>query len=416
MLDLKLIKEETEKVRTALLKRMSPEKLDLESIIKLDDERRVILQSMEEKKGERNKSSKEKPNTETIARMKALGEEIKLEEEKLNKIEEELKEKISALPNLPADDVVAGDKENNEVVYTFGEKPKFNFEPKDHVELATELGLIDYSRAAKMSGSGFWIYKGAGAQLEWAILNYFTEHHNKRNYTFILPPYLLNEASAYASGHLPKFREDLFWTEDKLCLNATSEMMLNNYHRDEILPAEELPLKYYAYSACFRREAGSYRKEERGMIRGHQFNKMEMFQFTKPENSWPAFDELLDSARELLEGLGLHFQISKLAAGDCSSAMAKTVDLEVWIPSMEIYKEVSSVSNALDYQARRSNIRFKNAAGKNEFVHTLNGSGLATSRLFPAILEQFQTAEGTVRIPEALHKYLPQELWELKKK
>ena len=416
MLDLKLIKEETEKVRTALLKRMSPEKLDLESIIKLDDSRRAILQSVEEKKGERNKSSKEKPNTETIARMKALGEEIKLEEEKLNKIEEELKEKISALPNLPADDVVAGDKENNEVVYTFGEKPKFNFEPKDHVELATELGLIDYSRAAKMSGSGFWIYKGAGAQLEWAILNYFTEHHNKRNYTFILPPYLLNEASAYASGHLPKFREDLFWTEDKLCLNATSEMMLNNYHRDEILPTEELPLKYYAYSACFRREAGSYRKEERGMIRGHQFNKMEMFQFTKPENSWPAFDELLDSARELLEGLGLHFQISKLAAGDCSSAMAKTVDLEVWIPSMEIYKEVSSVSNALDYQARRSNIRFKNAAGKNEFVHTLNGSGLATSRLFPAILEQFQTAEGTVRIPEALHKYLPQELWELKKK
>lgn len=416
MLDLKLIKEETEKVRAALLKRMSPENLDLESIIQLDDSRRTVLQSMEEKKSERNRSSKEKPSPETIARMKALGEEIKIEEEKLNKIEEELKEKISALPNLPADDVVAGGKENNKVVYTFGEKPKFNFQPKDHVELATELGLIDYSRAAKMSGSGFWIYKGAGAQLEWAILNYFADHHNKRNYTFILPPYLLNEASAYASGHLPKFREDLFWTEDKLCLNATSEMMLSNYHRDEILIAEELPLKYYAYSACFRREAGSYRKEERGMIRGHQFNKMEMFQFTKPENSWSAFDELLASARDLLEGLGLHFQISKLAAGDCSAAMAKTVDLEVWIPSMEIYKEVSSVSNALDYQARRSNIRFKNASGKNEFVHTLNGSGLATSRLFPAILEQFQTAEGTVIIPEALHKYLPKELWELKKK
>ncbi len=416
MLDLKLIKEETEKVRAALLKRMSPENLDLESIIQLDDSRRTVLQSMEEKKSERNRSSKEKPSPETIARMKALGEEIKIEEEKLNKIEEELKEKISALPNLPADDVVAGGKENNKVVYTFGEKPKFNFQPKDHVELATELGLIDYPRAAKMSGSGFWIYKGAGAQLEWAILNYFADHHNKRNYTFILPPYLLNEASAYASGHLPKFREDLFWTEDKLCLNATSEMMLSNYHRDEILIAEELPLKYYAYSACFRREAGSYRKEERGMIRGHQFNKMEMFQFTKPENSWSAFDELLASAKDLLEGLGLHFQISKLAAGDCSAAMAKTVDLEVWIPSMEIYKEVSSVSNALDYQARRSNIRFKNSSGKNEFVHTLNGSGLATSRLFPAILEQFQTAEGTVIIPEALHKYLPEELWELKKK
>jgi seryl-tRNA synthetase len=193
-------------------------------------------------------------------------------------------------------------------------------------------------------------------------------------------------------------------------------MMLSNYHRDEILPTEDLPLKYYAYSACFRREAGSYRKEERGMIRGHQFNKMEMFQFTKPEDSWNAFDELLASAQEIIEGLGLHFQISKLAAGDCSAAMAKTVDLEVWIPSMEIYKEVSSVSNALDYQARRSNIRFKNAEGKSEFVHTLNGSGLATSRLFPAILEQFQTAEGTVKLPEALHKYLPEELWELKKK
>ena len=416
MLDLRLIREETEKVRTALIKRMSAEDLDLESIIDLDNSRRTILQSMEEKKSERNRSSKEKPNAETIARMKALGEEIKLEEEKLNAVEESLKEKISALPNMPADDVVAGGKENNKVVYTFGEKPKFDFTPKDHVELATELGLIDYPRAAKMSGSGFWIYKGAGAQLEWAILNYFTEHHNKRNYTFILPPYLLNEASAYASGHLPKFREDLFWTEDKLCLNATSEMMLSNYHRDEILPTEDLPLKYYAYSACFRREAGSYRKEERGMIRGHQFNKMEMFQFTKPEDSWNAFDELLASAQEIIEGLGLHFQISKLAAGDCSAAMAKTVDLEVWIPSMEIYKEVSSVSNALDYQARRSNIRFKNAEGKSEFVHTLNGSGLATSRLFPAILEQFQTAEGTVKLPEALHKYLPEELWELKKK
>ena len=416
MLDLKLIREETGKVRAALLKRMAPDDLDLEAIIELDNSRRALLQTVEEKKSERNRSSKEKPNEETINRMKALGEEIKAEEEKLNSVEESLKEKMSALPNLPADDVVAGGKENNRAIYTFGEQPKFSFTPKDHVELATELGLIDYPRAAKMSGAGFWIYKGAGAQLEWALLNYFHEHHRANGYNFILPPYLLNEASAYASGHLPKFRDDLFWTEDQLCLNATSEMMLNNYHRDEILPTEELPLKYYAYSACFRREAGSYRKEERGMIRGHQFNKIEMFHFTKPENSWAAFDELVASSRALVEGLGLHFQISQLAAGDCSAAMAKTVDLEVWIPSMEIYKEVSSVSNALDYQARRSNIRFKNAEGKNEFVHTLNGSGLATSRLFPAILEQFQTAEGTVIVPEALRKFLPEDLWELKKK
>lgn len=416
MLDLKLIREETEKVQTALLKRMSPEDLDLQKIINLDNQRRSLLLVLEEKKGERNRSSKAKPTEEIIIKMKVLGEEIKTEEDELNKVELELKEAISALPNLPADDVLSGGKENNQAIYTFGEKPSFDFTPKDHVELATDLGLIDYPRAAKMSGAGFWIYKGAGAQLEWALLNYFTEHHNQRNYRFILPPYLLNESSAYASGHLPKFREDLFWTEDGLCLNATSEMMLNNYHRDEILPTEELPLKYYAYSACFRREAGSYRKEERGMIRGHQFNKMEMFQFTKPEDSWLAFEEILTSAKEMIEGLGLHFQISKLAAGDCSSAMAKTVDLEVWIPSMEIYKEVSSVSNALDYQARRSNIRFKNSSGKNEFVHTLNGSGLATSRLFPAILEQFQTSEGTVKVPVALRKYLPEDLWELKKK
>ena len=409
MLDLKLIREETEKVQTALLKRMSPEDLDLQKIINLDNQRRSLLLVLEEKKGERNRSSKAQPTEEIIIKMKVLGEEIKTEEDELNKVELELKEAISALPNLPADDVLSGGKENNQAIYTFGEKPSFDFTPKDHVELATDLGLIDYPRAAKMSGAGFWIYKGAGAQLEWALLNYFTEHHNQRNYRFILPPYLLNESSAYASGHLPKFREDLFWTEDGLCLNATSEMMLNNYHRDEILPTEELPLKYYAYSACFRREAGSYRKEERGMIRGHQFNKMEMFQFTKPEDSWLAFEEILTSAKEMIEGLGLHFQISKLAAGDCSSAMAKTVDLEVWIPSMEIYKEVSSVSNALDYQARRSNIRFKNSNGKNEFVHTLNGSCLATSRLFPAILEQLQQKDGKVRVPKALQKWFPKE-------
>ena len=202
---------------------------------------------------------------------------------------------------------------------------------------------------------------------------------------------MLNEASAYASGHLPKFREDLFWVEDGLCLNATSEMMLDNYHRDEVLDEKKLPIKYFAYSPCFRREAGSYRTEERGMIRGHQFNKIEMFQFTKPKDSWKSFEELKDNAEKLMEGLELHFRTVQLAAEDASAAMSKTVDIEVWIPSMNNYKEVSSISNALDYQARRGNIRFKDKkTDKNEFVHTLNASGLATSRLFPAIVEQFQ--------------------------
>jgi len=261
-----------------------------------------------------------------------------------------------------------------------------------------------------MSGSGFWIYKKEGALLEWALLNYFVNFHTKNNYNFILPPYLLNEASAYASGHMPKFRDDLFWVEDGLCLNATSEMMLGNYHRDEIIKEEELPLKYFAYSACFRREAGSYRQEERGMIRGHQFNKIEMFQYTKAENSWGAFEEMKNNATKLLEDLGLHFQTSDLAAGDCSSAMAKTVDLEVWIPSMNIYKEVSSISNSLDYQARRGGMRYKNKEGKIEFLHTLNASGLATSRLLPAILEQNQQEDGSVLIPEVLKNFLPIKL------
>ena len=406
MFDIQKIREQTKEVKKALLKRMAPEDLDLETIIKLDDQRKELIAQADELKAERNKSSKTKPTPEVIAQMKEIGEKIKKLDEDLNQVENDLKEKMSALPNIPADDVVAGGKENNKVIYTFGEKPQFDFTPKDHVELATALNIIDYKRAAKMSGSGFWIYRGLGAELEWALLNYFVDFHRNNGYTFIIPPYLLNEDSAYASGHLPKFRDDLFWTQDKLCLNATSEMMLGNYHRDEILDESELPLKYYAYSACFRREAGSYRAEERGMIRGHQFNKIEMFQFTKPEDSWTAFEEIKRNAEKLVEGLGLHFQTSQLAAGDCSAAMAKTVDIEIWIPSMNVYKEVSSASNALDYQARRGNTRFKSQGGKNEFLHTLNASGLATSRLLPAILEQFQQEDGSVVIPMVLRPYM----------
>ncbi|HBU06488.1 MAG TPA: serine--tRNA ligase [Candidatus Magasanikbacteria bacterium] len=407
MLDINLIREKTNEVRQALLKRM--ESVNLETIIKIDDERKNIITKVDELKAERNKGSKGKPSPEEITKMKALGDEIKKFDDELKIVEDNLKEKLSALPNIPADDVPAGGKENNKVVKTFGAKPKFDFVPKDHVELVTSLGLIDYERAAKMSGAGFWIYKGDGALLEWALLNYFIEFHRNNGYTFIIPPYLLNEDSAYVSGHLPKFRDDLYWTQDGNCLNATSEMMLGNYHRDEILSGEDLPIKYYAYSTCFRREAGSYRKEERGMVRGHQFNKIEMFQFTTEDKSWEAFAEMVGAVEKLVEGLGLHYQTSLLAAGDASSAMAKTMDVEVWIPSMEIYKEVSSASNALDYQARRGNIRYKTENG-NKFVHTLNASGLATSRLIPAILEQFQQADGSVLVPEVLQKFLNKKI------
>lgn len=417
MLDIKKIKEEKDWVEKSLRKKMGQDAIiDLDKIINLDDARKNTIPQLESLQAEKNKLSKVKPDPETIEKIKKINEEIKTLEESLAKIEEDLKEALLALPNIVADDVVAGGKENNKVSYTFGEKPKFDFTPKNHVELAEALDIIDYKRAVKMSGSGFWAYKGIGALLEWALLSYFISYHTKNNYTFLIPPFLLNEASAYASGHLPKFGEDLFWIKDeKLCLNATAEMMLGNYHRDEVLNEEELPLRYIGYSACFRREAGSYRQEERGMIRGHQFNKVEMFQYTTPEESWNAFEEMKNQAKGLVESLGLHFQISDLAAGDCSAAMAKTVDLEVYIPSMEIYKEVSSASNALDYQTRRGNIRYKAKDGKNYFPHTLNASGLATSRLIPAILEQNQQADGSVIIPEVLRPFIPGNLEVIKK-
>jgi seryl-tRNA synthetase len=417
MLDIKKIREETKAVEFSLRKRLGQEiDLGLDKIISLDDERKKIISNLENLKSKKNKLSKVKPDDVTIKKIKENNINIKTIENDLNVVENELKDRLLSLPNIVADEVVAGNKENNKVSYTFGKKPEFDFEFKNHVDLAENLDIIDYKRAVKMSGAGFWAYKGSGAVLEWGLLNYFINFHIKNGYTFLIPPFLLNEASAYASGHLPKFREDLFWTEDKLCLNPTAEMMLGNYHRDEILKEEDLPLKYMAYSPCFRREAGSYRQEERGMIRGHQFNKIELFQYVLPENSWLAFEELKNHITKLLEGLNLHFQISDLAAGDCSSAMAKTIDLEVWIPSMGIYKEVSSVSNALDYQSRRGNIRIKGSDGKNYFPHTLNGSGLATSRLIPAILEQNQQADGSIIIPEILKPFLPDNLKIIKKK
>jgi len=416
MLDINLLKNNLEEVKTGLEKRGDISGFDFERILELDNKRRELIAKSEELKAKRNKNSKIKPTPEIIAAMKNLGIEIKSLEEQLNKIDLELTEKMSELPNIPAPDVVSGGKENNEVIYTYGKQPEFSFTPKDHVELATDLGLIDYERAVKMSGSGFWCYTGSGALIEWALLSYFIDFHTNNGYNFLIPPFLLTERSAYISGHLPKFRDDLFWNQDKLCLNATSEMMLGNYHREETLDVKELPKKYFAYSPCFRREAGSYRQEERGMIRGHQFNKVEMFIFSKPEESWEMFAEMTANAKKLIEGLGLHFQVSKLAAGDCGAAMAKTYDIEVYIPSMKIYKEVSSVSNALDYQARRGQIKYKNEeTGKNEFLHTLNGSGLATSRLLPAILEQNQQPDGSVLIPKVLRQYLPKKMKFLKK-
>ena len=409
MLDIQKIRENKAEIKKALLKRLA--KVNLDKLINLDDQRKEIITKVEVLKSKKNKASQTKPDTQTIKKMKSIGQDIKILEEKLKKVVQELKEKLIELPNIPADDVLAGGSENNKVIDTFGigksifslNEVEFKFTAHDHFKLATALKLIDYERAVKISGTGFWVYRGDGALLEWALLNYFIDFHRKNKYTFIIPPFLLTEESAYVSGHLPKFKDDLYWTKDKTCLNATSEMMLGNYHRDEIL--KELPIKYYAFSPCFRREAGGYGAQEKGMIRGHQFNKIEMFIFSKPEDSWNMFDELLKNAQELLAGLDLHYQTVQLAAQDTSATMAKTIDLEVYIPSMNKYKEVSSVSNALDYQAQRGNIKYKED-GINKFVHTLNASGLATSRIIPAILEQNQQKDGSVKIPEVLQKYM----------
>lgn len=420
MIDIKLILTETEKVKAMLAKKGCD--ADLGKIIELDGKRRELIMKGDELKSERNKASASVPVlkkegkdvSEIIARTKAIGAEIAELDKSFSDTESELNSLVAVLPNLPDDDVVAGGKENNAVVRVWGEKPEFGFKPLDHVALCTRHGLIDYERGTKLSGSGHWIYRGMGARLEWALLNFFVSEHLNDGYEFIMPPLALGYNCGYGSGQFPKFRDEVYWVEDPDATDRTrmkfmlptAETALVNLYSGELLKESELPKKLFAYTPCFRKEAGSYRSEERGMIRGHQFNKVEMVQITTPEQSKAAFEELVGKACSLVEKLGLHFRLSKLAAGDCSASMARTYDIEVWIPSMGIYKEVSSVSNANDYQARRNGTRYKAADGKNRFVHTLNGSGLATSRVLPAIVEQYQQADGSIIVPEVLRKYV----------
>lgn len=417
MLDINLIREEPEKVKEALLKRM--EHVDFDELLQWDRERRRLITEAEEMKARRNKVSDMIPRlkkegsdtTALIAEMRQISDMIKEKDSLIKQLEDKILKFLELLPNIPADDVVGGGKENNQVVSIYGEKPQFSFQPKDHVELVTSLGLVDYERGVKIGGNGFWAYTGMGARIEWALLNYFIEEHLKDGYVFILPPHILIEECGYTAGQFPKFKDDVFRLQGEdgkeQFILPTAETAIASFHRNEILTEDELPKKYFAYTPCYRKEAGSYRANERGMIRGHQFNKVEMFQFTLPEKSEEALMELVDKAERLVRGLGLHYRVTKLAAADCSASMGKTYDIEVWIPSMKEYKEVSSASNGYDYQARRGNIRFKRAStGRNELVHTLNASGLATSRLLPAIAEQFQQEDGSVKVPEVLKKWL----------
>ena len=419
MIDINLIRENPEGIRERLLKKI--EKVDFTELLENDKKRREIIVEVEKLKAEKNKVSKEVPELKKagkdveplIATMQTLGEKIKKLDDELNEYDSKIKYFMERLPNIPDDDLLPGEKENNVYVREWGKKRELDFEPKNHVDLATSLGLIDYERGAKLAGNGFWVYTGLGAQLEWALLNYFIEQHIKDGYEFMMPPHILAYESGYTAGQFPKFEEDVFVLakqENKSYMQfllPTAETALINIHRDEMLKESDLPKKYFGYTPCYRREAGSYRAEERGMIRGHQFNKIEMFQYTRPEDSDAAFEALVNKAEKLLQGLGLHYKMAKLAAGDCSHGMARTYDAEVWIPSMGIYKEVSSISNAREYQARRGNMKFRREeTGKTEYLHTLNASGLATSRVFPAILEQNQQKDGSVVVPEVLRKWI----------
>lgn len=418
MIDVTLMRENPAYVQQALAKRAVH--VDLDGFLRLDDDYRQVRAEVERLRGERKRISGEVAKRQRagedvaalLAEATALGEQLTAAEARLNGLERARQAFLEPLPNLPDPDVPAGGKENNEVVRTVGRRPEFGFTPKDHVELARTLGLIDYERGTKLGGSGFWLYRGGGAVLEWALLNYFVEAHVRDGYEFVLPPHVLTYEAGYTAGQFPKFAEEVFALEEgergpQRFLLPTAETALVNLHRDETLPETELPRKYVAYTPCYRREAGGYRAAERGTLRGHQFNKVELFQFTHPDASDSAHDELLGKAEELVRELGLHYRVARLAAGDTSAAMARTYDVEVWLPSIGTYVEVSSVSNARDYQARRGNIRYRPRQGRSAFVHTLNASGLATSRLVPALLEQHQQADGTVAVPEVLRKWIP---------
>lgn len=414
MIDIKRIVEDRENVEKGLLKRVSKEDLNLDKIVELYEEKKEAQLDFDTKRSEQNnfndemakvdKGSEEFKNL--LAKLKEKASDVKKAEEKLKVLDKELIAMLEVLPNIPDEDVVSGGKEANEVIKMVGEKPEFKFQIKDHVEIGKELKLFDLDTATKISGNNFNMYRNLGARLEWALINYFVSEHIKSGYEMVIPANLVTRDSAYVAGQLPKFEEDVYWIQDGLCLVPTAETVLTNIYKNDILNEKELPKKFFAYTPCYRREAGSYRANEKGLVRMHQFNKVEMYQFTAQEKSEDAFDELVEKAESLVKGLGLHYRVVKLAAGDCSAGAAKTYDIEAYIPSMNMYYEVSSVSNVREYQSRRGNMRYRGDDGKIKFLHTLNGSGLATSRLMVALIETYQQEDGSLVIPDVLRPFL----------
>jgi seryl-tRNA synthetase len=416
MLDIKLLRKDPESLNTKL-KTKDPQ-AEVGIVLDLDHRIRHAKTTVEQLKAKRNEISqkigelkrKGQDAAGLLEEVAKMADEIHEIDRQIGPLEEKFTFELAKLPNLPMDDIkISADPKENVIIKEVGQKPQFSFPFKNHVELNERLNIFDFKRGAKLAGAGWPIYRGLGARLEWALIQYMISIHIKNGFEQWIPPLLVKRDIMFSSGQLPKFENQQFKIQDEdyhLYLIPTAEIPLNGLHSEEILPEESLPLKYVAYTPCFRREAGAAGSQERGLIRMHQFNKVEMFCFTKPEESVKVFEEMMQSAEEVLQGLGLHYRNALLVTGDMSFASARTIDIEVWLPGQNRYYEVSSVSNCTDYQARRSNTRYKKKDDKPDFVHTLNGSGLATSRLMVALIENNQNADGSVNIPQVLQPYL----------
>ena len=417
MLDLKFIRENTDIVRQALENKK--EKAELDKLLDLDKQRRDFLGKGEQLKAELNKASeeiarivkgKQPPPKDKIEQNRSLSQQIKEIDTKVTVVEKELLGIQLSIPNIPHESVPVGPDESfNQIVRTWGKEPEFDFKVQNHVELGQKLDILDFLRAAKITGSGFSLYKGAGARLERALINFMLDMHTKKHgYTEISPPFLANRKSMTNTGQLPKLEEDMYkLSEEDFFLIPTAEVPVTNIHSQEILKEQDLPIYYTAYTPCFRREAGSYGKETKGLIRIHQFDKVEMVKFVKPKDSYKELESLVENAEEVLRALGLYYRVSALSTGDLSFAASKCYDLEAWAPGTKAWLEVSSCSNFEDFQARRANIKYKpSGTGKTSFVHTLNGSGVALPRIVICLLETYQRADGSIGIPKALRPFM----------
>lgn len=415
MLDIKMIRQNTDEIKERLATRgVKAEKID--ALLEKDKRRRELLVETEGLKQKRNEVSAEIANakrnkqdaTDAIKEMREVGAKIKSLDEELEEIEATVKDMASRLPNLPNPTIPVGpDESANVELRKVGTPREFDFEPKAHWDIGEDLGILDFDRGAKVSGARFVYYKGLGARLERAVYNFMLDEHAKEGYTEMLPPYIVNAQTMYGTGQFPKFKEDVYQVNgEDMTLIPTAEVPLTNYYRDEVIPTEKLPVYFTALTPCFRSEAGSAGRDTRGLIRMHQFNKVEMVKFSKPENSYDELEKMTQNAGNIMEKLGLPYHVITLSTGDMGFSAAMTHDLEVWMPAQNKYREISSCSNCEDFQARRAHIQYRDENGKLNFVHTLNGSGLAVGRTVAAILENYQNEDGSVTVPEALRPYL----------